>query len=216
MKKTKSRRHLLSVCRNDATPSSVPYPSDPSFLQPGQPLVGSVEIFCELLERPMAPNRRDDGVLDNYQAVVSAFSDFLTVAVHTILYERDIYPRTSFLSARKYNYPVRQNRHPKVCKWIQDAVAAVEVELLKVRGLLVSAKERALGAGFRSTRCFRYLLVHATSNINFDDCMFVTRRSIAAYRRPTRRPMVRVHRVSRIILTILHASTTSLGLHKVM
>ena len=71
-------------------------------------------------------------VLDTYHAVVSAFSDFLTVAVHTILYERDIYPRTSFLSARKYNYPVKQSRHPKVCKWIQDAVAAVEIEMLKV------------------------------------------------------------------------------------
>lgn len=72
-------------------------------------------------------------VLDTYQAVVSAFSDFLTVAIHTILYERDLYPRPSFLTARKFNYPVRQSRHPKVCKWIQDAVAAVEVEMLKVR-----------------------------------------------------------------------------------
>lgn len=80
----------------------------------------------------MAPQSVQSAVLDNYQAVVSAFSEFLTVAVHTILYERDIYPRTSFLSARKYNYPVRQNRHPKVCQWIMDAVAAVETELLKV------------------------------------------------------------------------------------
>lgn len=71
-------------------------------------------------------------VLDTYHAVVLAFSDFLTVAIHTILYERDIYPRTSFLSARKYNLPVKQSRHPKVCQWIQDAVAAVEVEMLKV------------------------------------------------------------------------------------
>ncbi|KAA6407661.1 MAG: hypothetical protein FRX48_08499 [Lasallia pustulata] len=69
--------------------------------------------------------------LDTYAAIVSTFSDFLTVAIHTILYERNIYPPTSFLSARKYNYPVRQSRHPKVCKWIQDAVSAVEVEMLK-------------------------------------------------------------------------------------
>jgi mitotic spindle assembly checkpoint protein MAD2B len=75
---------------------------------------------------------QQDPPLSNYHAVVSAFRDFLTVAIHTILYERDIYPRTSFLKARKYNYPVRQSRHPKVCKWIQDAVAAVEVEMLKV------------------------------------------------------------------------------------
>lgn len=73
----------------------------------------------------------DEPILDTYHAVVLAFSDFLTVSIHTILYERDIYPRTSFLKARKYNYPVRQSRHPKVCQWIQDAVAAVEVEMLK-------------------------------------------------------------------------------------
>ncbi|GAB7352425.1 hypothetical protein MBLNU459_g2844t1 [Dothideomycetes sp. NU459] len=66
-----------------------------------------------------------------FQSFVATFTDFLSVAIHTILYERDIYPRTSFLSARKYNYAVRQNRHPKVCKWIADAVAAVESELLR-------------------------------------------------------------------------------------
>jgi mitotic spindle assembly checkpoint protein MAD2B len=69
--------------------------------------------------------------LPTFAAIISAFTDFLTVAIHTILYERSIYPRTSFLSAKKYNYPVRQNRHPKVCEWISDAVAAVEEELLK-------------------------------------------------------------------------------------
>ncbi len=77
----------------------------------------------------------DAPVLDNYHAVVSAFSDFLTVAIHTILYERNIYPQSSFLAARKFNCPVRQSRHPKVCQWIQDAVAAVEAEMLKVRTL---------------------------------------------------------------------------------
>ena len=81
----------------------------------------------------MTTHHSDFPVLDTYQSVVSAFSEFLTVAIHTILYERDIYPQASFISARKYNYPVKQSRHPKVCKWVQDAVAAVEVEMLKVR-----------------------------------------------------------------------------------
>lgn len=81
----------------------------------------------------MATYNADTPVLNNYHAVVSAFSDFLTVAIHTILYERDVYPRSSFLAARKFNCPVRQSRHPTVCKWILDAVAAVEVEMLKVR-----------------------------------------------------------------------------------
>ncbi|TKA83645.1 hypothetical protein B0A55_00426 [Friedmanniomyces simplex] len=66
-----------------------------------------------------------------YRTLVTHFTDFLTVAIHTILHERNIYPRTSFLSARKYNYAVRQSRHPKVCEWINDAIAAVETELLK-------------------------------------------------------------------------------------
>jgi mitotic spindle assembly checkpoint protein MAD2B len=66
-----------------------------------------------------------------YRILIAAFSEFLTVAVHTILYERSIYPRTSFLTARRYNHPVRQSRHPKVCDWINDAITAVETELLK-------------------------------------------------------------------------------------
>ncbi len=66
-----------------------------------------------------------------YRLLVTSFTDFLTVATHIILYERQIYPQTSFLSARKYNFTVRQNRHPKVCEWINDAIAAVEAELLK-------------------------------------------------------------------------------------
>ena len=74
----------------------------------------------------------DVPVLDTYGAIVTAFCDFLTVAVHTILFERNLYPPASWISARKYNLPVKQNRHPKVCKWIQDAVAAVEAEMIKV------------------------------------------------------------------------------------
>ena len=66
-----------------------------------------------------------------FRDLVSNFTDFLTVAIHTILYEREIYPQASFLSARKYNFSVRQNRHPKVCEWVNDAIAAIEAELLK-------------------------------------------------------------------------------------
>nr|POE72429.1 dna polymerase zeta processivity subunit [Quercus suber] len=71
----------------------------------------------------------DGGV--TYRKIVTAFTDFALVAIHTILYERKIYPQTSFLTARKYNFPVHQSRHPKVCEWINDAVNALEQELLK-------------------------------------------------------------------------------------
>ena len=71
----------------------------------------------------------DDSV--TFNSLLTAFTDFLTVAIHTILYERAIYPQSSFLTARKYNFSVRQNRHPKVCQWIQDAITAIESELLR-------------------------------------------------------------------------------------
>lgn len=69
--------------------------------------------------------------LTSLTSLVQHFSDFLTVSIHTILYERHIYPKTSFLTTRAYNYPVRQNRHPAVCQWITDAVGAVRDQLLK-------------------------------------------------------------------------------------
>jgi len=67
----------------------------------------------------------------SFRQFIAIFTDFLTVAIHTIIYERQIYPATSFLSAKKYNYAVRQSRHPRVCRWITDAVAAAQTELLK-------------------------------------------------------------------------------------
>lgn len=90
------------------------------------------DIQILVTRRAMASYNSDAPVLDTYHAVVAAYSDFLTVAIHTILYERNIYPQNSFIKARKYNYPVRQSRHPKVCKWIMDAVSAVQAEMLKV------------------------------------------------------------------------------------
>ncbi|KAF2145558.1 uncharacterized protein K452DRAFT_349074 [Aplosporella prunicola CBS 121167] len=75
----------------------------------------------------MPPN----GPPPTFASLVAAFSSFLTVAVHTILHHRSLYPRTSFLTARAYNYPVHQNRHPQVCTWVSDAIAAVEAELFK-------------------------------------------------------------------------------------
>lgn len=66
-----------------------------------------------------------------YKSFIQSFTDFLTVAIHTIIYERNLYDHDSFLSARKYNFSVRQSRHPQVCTWINDVISAVQVELLK-------------------------------------------------------------------------------------
>jgi len=70
-------------------------------------------------------------LLNTYQSLLTTFSDFLVVAIHTILYERGLYPQETFLLTRAYNFPVRQNRHPLVCKWVLDAVTAIQAQLLK-------------------------------------------------------------------------------------
>ncbi|KAK6506387.1 hypothetical protein TWF506_011301 [Arthrobotrys conoides] len=69
--------------------------------------------------------------IDTYANLITSFIDLLLLSIHTILYEREIYPSTLFIAARKYNHPVRQARHPLVCQWIQEAVDACAEELMK-------------------------------------------------------------------------------------
>ncbi|KAG5980613.1 hypothetical protein E4U55_003838 [Claviceps digitariae] len=61
--------------------------------------------------------------------LLSSFTHFLTVAIHSVLYHRALYPSASFLTARAYNLPVHQSRHPAVCAWIRDAVAATAQQI---------------------------------------------------------------------------------------
>ncbi|KAK4144531.1 DNA polymerase zeta processivity subunit [Dichotomopilus funicola] len=67
--------------------------------------------------------------LDHAHILLTSFNSFLTVAIHNILYYRGIYPPSTFLSTKAFNLPVHQNRHPKVCAWIRDAVEAVSAQL---------------------------------------------------------------------------------------
>lgn len=66
-----------------------------------------------------------------YLETLGAFTAFLTAYTHTLLYLRTLYPRTSFAHSRFHNTSVYQSRHPLVCEWIRDAVAAVREELLE-------------------------------------------------------------------------------------
>ena len=66
-----------------------------------------------------------------FNAILAHLSHFLTVAIHTILAERNCYPPQSFITVRAYNLPVRQSRVPDVCSWIQEVIAAVRIELTK-------------------------------------------------------------------------------------
>lgn len=65
------------------------------------------------------------------RTLLQAFTTFLTISIHTVLYYRSIYPKQTFLSAKAFNLPVHQSRHPKVCSWINDAVDAVMVQVAR-------------------------------------------------------------------------------------
>jgi mitotic spindle assembly checkpoint protein MAD2B len=64
--------------------------------------------------------------LANALSLHQTLTDFITVAIHTILYARALYPLSAFISTRKYNLPVRQCRHPAVCEWINSSVSHIE------------------------------------------------------------------------------------------
>ncbi len=70
-------------------------------------------------------------ILSTHRALLDTLTSFLTVTTHHILYLRRLYPPVSFLSTRAYNYPVRQNRHPTVCAWINDAASAIRDQFEK-------------------------------------------------------------------------------------
>lgn len=90
---------------------------------PPPPLPGGAEQL-------LAP--RTTGVpISDARTLFTSFASFLTVSVHTVLYYRAIYPKETFLSAKAFNLPVHQSRHPKVCAWINDAVDAVMTQLAK-------------------------------------------------------------------------------------
>jgi mitotic spindle assembly checkpoint protein MAD2B len=65
-----------------------------------------------------------------YTETLDAFTNFLTAYIHTLLYLRSLYPRTSFVHSRFHNTSAYQSRHPLVCEWIRDAVDAIKTELL--------------------------------------------------------------------------------------
>lgn len=54
------------------------------------------------------------------------------VAIHTILYVRQIYPADLFVRRKKYDTPVFQSRHPALNEYISGTVKAVSDELVLV------------------------------------------------------------------------------------
>ena len=79
----------------------------------------------------MPPDDPEPPSLTHAQAsqLLTHFATFLTIALHTLLYHRSLYPEGTFLAARAYGLPVRQSRHEGVCRWVADAVDAVVAQL---------------------------------------------------------------------------------------
>lgn len=61
--------------------------------------------------------------------LLTSFTAFLTITIHTILYYRRLYPQQTFLMTKAHNLPVPQSRHPALCEWINSALAAIQDQL---------------------------------------------------------------------------------------
>lgn len=66
-------------------------------------------------------------------ANLTSDSDTVEVAIHNILYVRQIYPVELFSRRKKYDTPVWRSRHPELNEYISGAVKALGEELVLVR-----------------------------------------------------------------------------------
>ncbi|OSD03233.1 DNA-binding protein [Trametes coccinea BRFM310] len=64
-----------------------------------------------------------------FNQAVRGVAEFIEVAIHTILYVRQVYPPDLFIRRKKYDTPVFQSRHPALNEYIAGAVKAVTDEL---------------------------------------------------------------------------------------
>ncbi|KAI0319771.1 DNA-binding protein [Amylostereum chailletii] len=65
-----------------------------------------------------------------FNQTVRGITEFIEVAIHGILYVRQIYPAELFIRRKKYETPVFQSRHPALNTYISGAVKAVGEELV--------------------------------------------------------------------------------------
>ncbi|XP_070812162.1 mitotic spindle assembly checkpoint protein MAD2B [Pituophis catenifer annectens] len=65
------------------------------------------------------------------QVVADVLSEFLEVAIHLILYVREVYPTGIFQKRKKYNVPVQMSCHPELNQYIQDTLHCIKPLLEK-------------------------------------------------------------------------------------
>jgi len=79
-----------------------------------------------------------------FNETVRGIAEFIEVAIHTILYVRQVYPPDIFIRRKKYETPVYQSRHPALNEYITGAVKAVrdELEQGNVEKIIVVIKDK--------------------------------------------------------------------------
>ncbi|VDB85274.1 unnamed protein product [Peniophora sp. CBMAI 1063] len=65
-----------------------------------------------------------------FNQTVKGILEFIEVAIHCILYVRQIYPADLFIRRKKFDTAVYQSRHPALNEYISGAVKAVGEELI--------------------------------------------------------------------------------------
>ncbi|PIL31808.1 transcription factor [Ganoderma sinense ZZ0214-1] len=78
-----------------------------------------------------------------FNQAVRGIAEFIEVAIHTILYVRQVYPADIFIRRRKYDTPVFQSRHPALNEYIAGAIKAItdEISLGNVDKVVVVIKD---------------------------------------------------------------------------
>lgn len=64
--------------------------------------------------------------LDARSVMTNILCEFLEVAVHLILYVREVYPAGIFKKRKKYNVPVQMSCHPELNQYIQDVLHSIK------------------------------------------------------------------------------------------
>ncbi|KAI3615354.1 mitotic spindle checkpoint horma domain-containing protein [Moniliophthora roreri] len=79
-----------------------------------------------------------------YNQTARGITEFIEVAIHTILYVRQVYPADLFVRRKKYDTPVYQSRHPALNEYISGAVKAIGQELIQgnVEKVVVVIKDK--------------------------------------------------------------------------
>ncbi|KAK7041692.1 hypothetical protein VNI00_008981 [Paramarasmius palmivorus] len=79
-----------------------------------------------------------------FNQTARGITEFIEVAIHTILYVRQVYPADIFVRRKKYDTPVFQSRHPALNEYISGAVKAIGEELIQgnVEKIVVVIKDK--------------------------------------------------------------------------